>query len=182
MKKCEECGFETENNHSFGNHVRYGCKGYPKSKSVLNKEWREKNREKLKKYQKNYIKSYKARLGDKFKEKCKEYISKYRIKNRNKYLVDKKLRRIELRFMVLKEYGGKCVCCGESNLKFLVIDHIYNDGASHRKKYGLKNGLGIYVWLKQNQFPKDRYQVLCHNCNSAKQYWGLCPHMEKKNV
>jgi ssDNA-binding Zn-finger/Zn-ribbon topoisomerase 1 len=30
---------------------------------------------------------------------------------------------------VMKEYGGKCICCGESNIVFLTIDHIDGSGA-----------------------------------------------------
>jgi hypothetical protein len=35
---------------------------------------------------------------------------------------------------MLSAYGGKCVCCGESEYKFLAIDHI-NGGGSGRAYY-----------------------------------------------
>lgn len=72
-------------------------------------------------------------------------------------------------------YGGKCTCCGESNYGFLTIDHIHRDGRKDReikeKSYGK-----IYKWLKDNDFPKDRYRVLCMNCNWASRIDGTCPH------
>ena len=30
--------------------------------------------------------------------------------------------------------------------------------------------------LKAQGCPRDRYQILCHNCNLAKYYYGVCPH------
>jgi hypothetical protein len=85
-----------------------------------------------------------------------------------------------LREQILREYGGVCVCCGESEPKFLSIDHINNDGAEHRKEVG--HGGRLYRWLRRNGFPKDNYQLLCMNCNFAKGRYGLCPHVEKKQA
>ncbi len=33
--KCVECDYETNNEKSFSNHLRYGCKGYEKGKKCL---------------------------------------------------------------------------------------------------------------------------------------------------
>lgn len=33
-------------------------------------------------------------------------------------------------------------------------------------------------WLKTNGYP-DGFQTLCHNCNMAKGFYGICPHKEK---
>ena len=85
-------------------------------------------------------------------------------------------KRIKLRQEVLTAYGGKspqCNCCGENDTHFLVIDHINNDGHIERKKYGTAT---FYKRLRQNGFPKDKYQILCHNCNAAKSLYGECPH------
>ena len=83
--------------------------------------------------------------------------------------------RRKIRMMALRAYGGespKCNCCGESEIKFLSIDHIENDGSEHRKKIGKNN---LYYWLKLNGYPKG-FQVLCYNCNFAKGHYGKCPH------
>jgi hypothetical protein len=77
---------------------------------------------------------------------------------------------------LIKEYGGKCVCCGEFEPIFLTIDHINEDGAKHRKENGIYAGASFYRWLKQQGYPKDNYQVLCFNCNFAKHVLGKCPH------
>ena len=82
----------------------------------------------------------------------------------------------ELRLKVLSAYANPivCACCGEDNRAFLTIDHINNDGSSHRK---LTKGSGskTYAWLYKNGFPEG-YQVLCFNCNHAKYINGKCPH------
>lgn len=81
--------------------------------------------------------------------------------------------------MALAAYGGeqpKCACCGENEVKFLCIDHINGGGGKHRKEIKGK-GLTTYIWLKKNGYPNG-FQVLCHNCNMAKGFYGLCPHKE----
>lgn len=82
-----------------------------------------------------------------------------------------------LKVEVIQEYGGKCVCCSESHFEFLQIDHIHGNGRAHRKKI---RG-NIYSWLKRNGFPKDRFQLLCSNCNFSKGRYGYCPHKKAEN-
>jgi hypothetical protein len=82
----------------------------------------------------------------------------------------------EIREVVFEHYGP-CTCCKESNIHFLSIDHINNDGAEHRRSIG---GQSLYLWIIRNNFPDD-LQSLCYNCNCAKQFSGLgfCPHKFK---
>ena len=95
----------------------------------------------------------------------------------------------KVKLEVIAAYGYKCVCCGESEPKFLSIDHIFNDGAEHRRQlveqgvlkkapYGhiMYGSDKMYRWLKRQGYPKDRFQLLCYNCNCAKGFWGKCPH------
>lgn len=32
-------------------------------------------------------------------------------------------------------------------------------------------------WQRKNNYPKG-FQVLCHNCNLAKGFYGKCPHQK----
>ena len=85
--------------------------------------------------------------------------------------MEDKRRRKELRINVLTYYGGKCVCCGETTIEFLSMDHIDGGGTYHRRHIQRR----IWNWLKSNNYPGG-FQVLCFNCNLAKGFHGYCPH------
>lgn len=86
---------------------------------------------------------------------------------------------LRIRQLVFDVYGHSCKCCGEDHDDFLAIDHIYEDGAAHRKKIGPSR---IYRWLIKNNFPGG-FQVLCFNCNWAKsRVRGGCPHERERNL
>jgi hypothetical protein len=76
---------------------------------------------------------------------------------------------------VMTYYGGMCVCCFATEIEFLTIDHIGGGGQRHRRTIHRKGGEEFYRWLSQHGFPKG-YQVLCFNCNTAKGFYGYCPH------
>jgi len=85
----------------------------------------------------------------------------------------------ERRLTVLTHYSNgllKCSCCGETTYEFLCLDHVDGGGNDHRRKLGSRY---IYSWLITQGFPSG-YQVLCHNCNQAKGFYGLCPHKRRE--
>jgi hypothetical protein len=89
--------------------------------------------------------------------------------------------RRRVRNEVFVAYGGiRCTCCGVTEPVFLEIDHIDNNGAEHRRSLG-NRGTTMYLWLRNNGFPPG-FQVLCCNCNRAKQVLGICPHQLNKEV
>lgn len=85
--------------------------------------------------------------------------------------------RAKLRAEVVAAYGGKCMCCGESQQEFLTLDHLDNDGAQHRRGEGAYVGVTTALWTyaRQQSYP-DTLQLLCWNCNCAKGLYGVCPH------
>ena len=88
-----------------------------------------------------------------------------------------------LKALVLNTYGGKCECCGETEPAFLTLDHIDGKGAEHRRRIANGNrcaGQRVYQWLKNNDFPKDNFRLLCFNCNCARHHTGKCPHETTK--
>lgn len=89
-------------------------------------------------------------------------------------------RHATMKARVLGSYGDRCKCCGEAKTEFLVIDHIKNDGNTHRKQLK-RAGISLYSWLIKNEFPAG-FQVLCHNCNWAKHTPGRCPHCEDEII
>jgi hypothetical protein len=64
-----------------------------------------------------------------------------------------------------------CICCQESDIDFLCIDHINGGGNKDRKN---NKNFG-YGWLITHKFPPG-YRVLCHNCNSSLGHFNYCPH------
>lgn len=74
---------------------------------------------------------------------------------------------------VLTHYCGgppRCKECGESELRFLALDHIHGGGAAHAREIGGSGGY-MALWARKNGYPPI-FQVLCHNCNIRK---SSCP-------
>lgn len=94
--------------------------------------------------------------------RCERCLARDAEKAREKYQ--------RLRQEATTNYGGKCKFCGEDRLVFLVIDHISGGGNKHRQTLG-SGGTRIYTWLRKNNYPNG-FQVLCHNCNAAKNTLG----------
>ena len=121
-----------------------------------------KNLRKRREYHRVYMNSY----WERNKERMKEIFKKNHIKTRT---------------LALEKYGGKppkCACCGETIIEFLGIDHINGGGNKHRMG---KTSKDIYRWLLRTRKKPKQFQVLCHNCNCAKGYYGYCPH-EKNHM
>lgn len=88
-----------------------------------------------------------------------------------------------MRLAIFRFYGKgqvACACCGEPQYEFLSIDHIAGGGSKHRREHGM-TGHAFYRWLIKEGFP-DGYRVLCHNCNMAKGFYGVCPHEVRQPV
>lgn len=107
--------------------------------------------------------------------KQKEAVHRYYFKHKEHIKKRARERNLEKRKIVFGHYGNKCTCCGESQLEFLTMDHINNDGAKFRKENNIPGGYTTYIWIIKNNFPND-LQILCWNCNVAKMRYGKCPH------
>jgi hypothetical protein len=85
----------------------------------------------------------------------------------------------KVKLQTFEIYGGAvCACCSETELVFLTLDHINNNGAAERRDTN-KVGRHFYRWLKDQGYPPG-YQVLCFNCNSGRSLnRGICPHQER---
>ncbi len=107
--------------------------------------------------------------------------SVWRKNNKDKMSIYKRNSKIRLQLLVFNHYTNnnircQCIGCSETNIGFLTIDHINNDGAKHRKAIG---SLNLYSWIKQNNYPPG-FQVLCFNCNCGKtrNIDNSCPHIK----
>lgn len=104
--------------------------------------------------------------------------------NRQRFLQKDKERRNKRRKEVLEHYGGippKCSCCGESEDKFLTIDHIERHGGKKEREKLKGGGHHNYRYIRKMNYPKGIYRVLCYNCNCGRERNnGICPHEQKK--
>ena len=119
-----------------------------------------------------YMRKY--RKTDKFKS----YWKNHKKMNRNHFneleLKRKHKIRPEHKKIVFEHYGNKCECCGETEMVFLTIDHINNDGYQDKKR-GITGGR-LYTRIIKENFPSI-YRVLCWNCNCGRRLNnGICPH------
>lgn len=89
--------------------------------------------------------------------------------------------RRNLRLTILAHYGGQCFCCGERRFEFLSLDHINGGGTKHRQSINTQGGWHFCRWIKKNNFPEG-FQILCHNCNLAKGFYGRCPHERDREL
>ncbi len=158
---CKKCKEEKPKN-SFWEDKRYKSGFFPWCKSC---------------HKKNNNLSHKKSYKDD-PEKFKERARLWRSLNNDKVRASVRKLQERVKLDSYYAYGGKepkCNCCGEKDMQFLTIDHINNDGASHRKKYNLP-GNSIHFWLKKNNYPEG-FQLLCFNCNLGKyRAGGICPH------
>lgn len=97
-----------------------------------------------------------------------------------------KKRRQFLKDAAFSAYGGYvCVCCAETEVLFLTLDHINNDGAEFRRKLmgtqARGGGYRTYLWAFHNNYPLG-LQVMCANCQHGKRMnKGVCPHQVRRN-
>lgn len=115
------------------------------------------------------------RTGDYYRANKERYQQRERerkAKFRTEILTRRTEDRRRLRREALAAYGGKCVCCGETQFEFLAFDHVGGGGNKHRKIVKPHQLIG---WLKRNNYPPS-FRILCHNCNVASGIYGRCPH------
>ena len=107
-----------------------------------------------------------------------------------------------LRLGILLKYSKRlsnsdvpiCYCCGECfHVDFLAIDHILGkkkmDSVKELVEIGYSSTLEsqkLWVWIRDNDYlsnlKTEYFQILCHNCNTAKAYpknHNKCPHERK---
>ena len=98
--------------------------------------------------------------------------------HREKYLQNQKNAKSKLKKLVIRHYGGQCVCCDEDKVIFLTIDHIHGGGNKYKQIIGIESSHQFYRWLKNVKYPSG-FQVLCFNCNLGKNRYRICPHNKK---
>ena len=119
------------------------------------------------------LKAHPIKIGQTRRERENERRNKWRIEHSERTNDQRRSKHTERKELIVAEYGGKCACCGESDFRFLTIDHVGNNGSEERKQ-GIRASR-LYYKIIREQFPAT-YQILCYNCNCAKGVYGICPH------
>lgn len=115
--------------------------------------------------QREYHKEYyqrpdiKKRQRKYHKEYRKEYYQRPEIKKRQREYMREYNQLLRKRFLEL--YGSKCACCGESDERFLTLDHKNGYGKADRRQRGQLTILREAI----NNPCSKKYQILCFNCN-----------------
>lgn len=164
-RKCKTCNavkpieeFQLVENR--WNSRRHECKV---CQSERKKSWYNQNIERIRLKQKEREQEPKGHRSEEVKRRNAEHQKRYREK---------------LKELVYQAYGNKCACCGESERKFLSVDHVNNDGGLHRRAGLDSHTLALMGRIKRDGFP-DTFQLLCMNCNHGKsRNNGVCPHKE----
>ena len=95
-------------------------------------------------------------------------------RHRERYILQNAI----IKLSVLNAYGGaRCVCCGETLVNGLTVDHVEGDGAEWRRGHNRAGGNALYRWLRKANYPPG-FQVLCGTCNQAKGIRNYCPHRD----
>lgn len=162
IKVCTLCE-EPLPNSSFGKIRKGSSKVRARCKECCRRlltAWKNSNPHSIRRYYEKYKGRRKERRRQNF-AKERAYQKAFRERTRNK---------------VFDHYGRECCCCGETERKFLSIDHENGGGRRHLREI---NG-SLYLWLVVNNFPSG-FQTMCHNCNHGRYLnGGVCPHKEGK--
>jgi len=150
----------------------------------------------MKKYADNHrdhLRTYHRAYYQKHREKFRASMKKWHRKNRekvressllwyknNKHFVRDATRKMKLRVKEL--LGGKCGCCGVSEMEVLTVDHVF--GRKSDPAASITSGRGrdntryykkILKAFESGVAPRE-YALLCFNCNYSKYRGGVCFH------
>lgn len=136
--------------------------------------------------QREYYAKYRESRAERRRELNRNWI----LNNPERYKSSKWKYRDRIKREILTHYSTKdypvCKRCGFLDVDCLVLDHINDDGARHRKEIGVngrdaaiaKGGTRMYEAihrLGEDNYPTD-LQVLCANCNTKKQITKVQSH------
>ena len=135
----------------------------------------------LKAYQKEYGKKYYVKNREKLLEGRRKRLSELSPVEKEKDLIRRRARNkkhhTKRKNNLFDLMENKCKCCGETNPIYFQIDHVNNDGHLERKN---RSRRGPKLTLKKYLEAPEKFQLLCANCNWAKQQNGGKLYKPKK--
>jgi hypothetical protein len=108
-----------------------------------------------------------------YKAQNRAAVRRYQEKNRVRLIEKLREHHRSCRQIVIALYGGQCACCNEDHWQFLALDHVNGGGNRHRKTESVTS---LYRRLAKIGVVDPAFQLLCHNCNLARGFYGVCPH------
>ena len=126
----------------------------------------QKNSEQHRKYSREYMKEWRKKHPERAAQIRKKYLKKHkeelRIYNCN--------REQKLRQLIIEKLGGICIKCGFSDYRDLQIDHKNGGGTkASRNRVNTRHYYKLLIKLPIDKL-KEKYQLLCANCNWIKRY------------
>lgn len=113
----------------------------------------------------------KKRQSDESRQGASARAQKWNEKHYDHFKTLGRERRLKLQYDTLTFYSNsdipQCVCCGETDIKALSIDHINHDSKEDRTNRG-----NLYTRALRLK-DKTKYQTLCFNCNWKKHLSNL---------
>lgn len=105
-------------------------------------------------------------------ETRKMTMARYNEQNKARILHQSAQYRDALRLEMIQAYGGHCQHCQEADPLVLVLDHINDDPELEYELAGTssRGGYNLYRRLRREGWPKERFQLLCCNCNIKKEH------------
>ncbi len=83
----------------------------------------------------------------------------------------------ELRRRVMALLGNRCSCCGETEPRFLTLEHVGGGGNAERRSLNSTGNRKLFEHILAGKLPREKYDCLCYTCNFSRAHNnGLCPH------
>jgi len=146
------------------------------SRTLYNREWRHRNKDKVRANRKRYDERHRDRINEQRRKREAKNRSYYNLKSHNAYLKGRenylktaREKNRKIRLEAINILGGKCVKCGFKDWRALQIDHVKGEGMKERKKTHCSSSYYRKVF-EEIKNGSDKYQLLCANCNWIKRY------------
>lgn len=116
--------------------------------------------------------AYRARHPERVRVAQAAWRERNRAASREAQRLREQRRRDRIKADVVSVLGGRCATCGFDDPRALQVDHVNNDGAVDRLRFGGRTSPNNYRFFLTviEEVASGRYQLLCANCNAIKEW------------
>lgn len=151
-------------------------------KRAQTQEWSQRNPEKVKEKGRVYRRKNRGRLRAKHiawsaanAEKVRADKARWQAANAEKTRASSVQYYRALRATMIDAYGGVCSCCGETEEIFLTLARTDDESGAGRPGPG-RMSAALLRQLRDAEWPRAGFRLLCRNCQHAVSMLGACPH------